>query len=231
MTLAFTSAGPVHADRAAWRDPLDRREWHVRPVPHRDALGFIRENHYAAGGPNTSVAALGLYHRGGDQLLGAALWLPPIITAARHVEPRRPHSVIGLSRLACSPIAPKNAASFLIAGCVEHLPDRYETLLTFADEALGHVGGIYQATNWDYAGATRPQPVWRLDGRIVSRKRGPRTLTTEQLLEEGARMIARTRKHRYVLRRGVPMRRHPAYPKRPPLLLERVRAEASDAAS
>lgn len=213
--LAFTSAGPIHAPTAAaWRDPLDRREWVVRHVPHREALELIAEHHYAAGGPNTSVAAVGLYHRGGDELLGAALWLPPIITAARKAAPGDPHAVLSLSRLACAPTAPKNAASFLIGNSVPLLPERYRVLLTFADEAFGHVGGIYQATNWEYAGTTAPRPVWRLAGRVISPKRGPRTLTAAELRSEGAEIVTRSRKHRYVLHRGRPMRRHPTYPQR-----------------
>lgn len=215
--LAFTPSGPLHIAAPLWRDPLDRDEWLVRPVKHREALALISDLHYSGGGPNTSVAALGLYHQEGSELLGAALWLPPIITAARTVEPERPHGVLSLSRLAVHPDAPKNAASFLIGACQRHLDERWETLLTFADEAVGHVGGIYQATNWDYAGVTAPRPVWRLGGRIVSPKRGPRTLTHAQMLDEGAELVSRSRKHRYVLRRGQPMRRHPAYPKRVPL--------------
>lgn len=216
--LAFTASGPIHAT-GEWRDPLDRREWEVRLVPHRRALAFVSEHHYSRGGPNTSVAAVGLYHREGAELLGAALWLPPIVTAARHVEPDRPHDVLALSRLAVAPGCPKNAASHLIGRCLSLLPERWATLLTFADEAFGHVGGIYQATNWAYAGVTAPRPVWRLGGRVVSPKRGPKTLTAAQMLDAGAELAGTSRKHRYVLRRGEPMRRHPTYPKRHPLFL------------
>lgn len=211
--LFFTASGAAHAPGQPWRDPLDRREWIVRPIPHRDALALITEHHYAGGGPRTSAAALGLYHRGGSDLLGAALWVPPVIGAAKHLRPEAPHSVLGLSRLALAPECPKNAASYLISACLPHLPDRYQTLLTYADEAAGHVGGIYQATNWDYAGATIATPVWRVGDRQVSNKRGQRTLSRADLLAEGAVMVGRSRKHRYVLRRGVPMRQHPTYPK------------------
>lgn len=212
--LCFTAEGPVHAVGAAWRDPLDRHEWVVHRIRHREALRFIAEHHYARGGPNTSVVALGLYHRGGGELLGAALWLPPIIAAARHVAPSGPHGVLGLSRLAVHPSCPKNAASFLVGGCIALLPDRYPVLLTFADEAFGHVGGIYQATNWGYAGATRALPVWRRDGRVVSPKRGPVTLRVAAMRAEGAEVVQRARKHRYVLDRRVRLREHPVYPKR-----------------
>lgn len=220
MSLAFTTTGPVHAAAAAlWRDPLDRREWVTRAVPHRAALALIAEHHYAHGGPNTSVAAVGLYHRGGSELIGAALWLPPIITAARKVAAADPHSVLALSRLAIIPDAPKNAASYLIAGCLPLLPGRYSVLLTFADEAFGHVGGIYQATNWEYGGVTAPRPVWRLDGQMVSPKRGPKTLTHGELRDMGAELIGRSRKHRYVLHRSTKMRQHPVYPKRQPRIV------------
>lgn len=212
--LLFTGAGAFHGEPAPWADPLDRREWLVRAVPHRVALDFIAEHHYARGGPKTGVAGFALFHRGDAVPYGAALWVPPIIGAAKHIQPDDPHAVLGLPRLAVAPGCPKNAASFLIGGCVPELPDRYGTLLTYADEAQGHVGGIYQATNWDYAGVTASMPLWRRDGRQVSNKRGPKTLTHEQLRAEGAELVQRSRKHRYVLRLGQRMRAHPVYPKR-----------------
>lgn len=212
--LCFTPSGAMHL-MPGWRDPLDRHEWLVRPVPHRAALALITEHHYAGGGPNTSVLAAGLYHRDGSELLGAALWLPPIITAARRVEPQHPHDVLALSRLAVAPGCPKNAASYLIGNSLPLLPERWGVLLTFADEAFGHVGGIYQATNWAHAGTTTPRPVWMLDGQMISPKRGPRTLNHTEMLELGARISTRSRKHRYVLRRGQAPRQRPTYPKRP----------------
>ena len=222
--LALDANGPIHASAAqpAWRDPLDKREWLVRPIPHRDAVRFIEEHHYAGGASNTSVARYGLYHRAGDELLGVSIYLPPPGQAAVSVVPGRPRGVLALSRLAIHPSAPHNSASFLISRSLRELPERYEHLLTWADEARAHIGTIYQASNWRYRGTTRPAPLYRNEhGRVVSRKRGPTTLTHAEMLERGYRLVGRFARHAYHLEHAK-LHAHPErpYPKAAPRLFE-----------
>src|SRR5690606_40873349 len=102
--------GPVSVPTAPWADPLDKREWVVRDIPHRDAVAFITEHHYAKGAANTSVARYGLYQQEGGELLGAILYMPPPGQAAKAANPDCPERVLALSRLAIAPAAPKNAA-------------------------------------------------------------------------------------------------------------------------
>lgn len=224
-SLAFDHHGPIHTrtrhNTSAWRDPLDKTEWITRPLTQRDAITFIEEHHYAGGASITSVARVGLYHRHGSELLGVAIYLPPPGRAATRVH-AAPNSVLALSRLAIHPTAPKNAASFLISRSLHALPDRYQHVLTYADEARRHTGIIYQATNWAYLGLTRPAPTYAdPDGRHVSRKRGPTTLTHAQMLERGYRLIGRYARHAYHYDRARP-HPHPraarAYPTPAPTL-------------
>lgn len=220
--LAFDQHGALHATDAApaWRDPLDKRAWLVRPIAHRDAVRFVEAHHYAASASNTSVARFGLFHKDGDALLGVAIYLPPPGRAALALGVDRPRDVLALSRLALHPSVPRNGASFLITRSVRALPDRYGDLLTYADEARGHVGTVYQASNWRYRGPTRPAPLYRdADDRVVSRKRGPNTLTHGDMLERGYRLVGRFTRHAYHLRRA-DLHAHPdlPYPKLAPRL-------------
>lgn len=228
-SLAFDHHGavsqPHHPDaprQPTWRDPIDKHEWLVRPIPHPLAVAFIAEHHYAGGASNTSVARVGLYHRDGDELLGVAIYLPPPGQAAKSVS-RTPKNVLALSRLAIHPSAPKNAASYLISRSIHTLPERYQHLLTWADQARHHAGTIYQATNWRYAGITRPAPIYTApDGRHVSRKRGPTTLTHDQMLERGYALLGRFARHAYHLDRArVHARLERPYPKPQPQLFAR----------
>lgn len=49
----------------------------------------------------------------------------------------------------------KNAASFLVGSAIRRLGKI--PLVSYADQGAGHVGYIYQATNWNYAGESKPR--------------------------------------------------------------------------
>ena len=83
-----------------------------------------------------------------------------------------------------------------------------ELIVSFADMGQNHHGGIYQATNFIYSGMTAPGRVWkhRATGRILHNRAVSasgyrshfgilrRAPTTAECV-----VIARTRKHRYLL--------------------------------
>jgi len=220
VRLAIDMNGPIAVTDAPRADPLDKREWLVREIPHREAVEFIAQHHYARGAANTSVARYGLYHQGGSELLGAIIYMPPPGQTAKTADPKHPERVLALSRLAIAPIAPRNAASHLISKSARMLPERYETIATWADTARGHVGTIYHAANWRYHGQTAPQPMFRdANGVMVSRKRGPKTYTVNEMLAMGYQLVGRYARHKYVARRrDMHARPDRPYPKRHPTL-------------
>ena len=59
-----------------------------------------------------------------------------------------------LTRLWSPDGMPKNTESKLISESIKLLPNEVKLLLSFADPSQGHLGKIYQATNWDYCGMT-----------------------------------------------------------------------------
>lgn len=170
--------------------PLDADEWLVQSVPnHGEVVRFLREQHYAKGAPNTSTYRHGLYRDECilvGELMGVALWIPPTKAAAMTVSDDW-RGVLALSRFCIHPAAPKNAASYLL-GRSMRLIDRttWHTLLTYADTAQGHTGGIYKATNWRCLGETPAGDVW-IDGAGVQRgrKRGGHTLTVAEMTALG----------------------------------------------
>jgi hypothetical protein len=102
------------------------------------------------------------------------MFLPPLPPAARKHALRDPKKVTSLHRLVVEPGEPQNVASMLIAGALRQLrrDGRYDTVITYADTARGHTGGIYKATNAEYLGLSRPEVYW-IDpktGAQVSRK-------------------------------------------------------------
>jgi len=61
--------------------------------------------------------------------------------------------VIELNRLCINERAPKNAASFLVGRSLRNL--KGWAVVSYADGAMGHIGYIYQATNFIYCGAAK----------------------------------------------------------------------------
>lgn len=160
-----------------------REHWEIRPIDQPRAVDFIERHHYSMGAPNTSVARHGLFCQSNGNLTGVALWLPPTKAAAVSVDPENWRGVLSLSRLCLAHWVPTNGASFLLGGSMRMLDrDRWPTLLTYADTALGHTGAIYRATNWIHLGEVPGSDNW-IDGDGVrrGRKRGGRNLSAEEM--------------------------------------------------
>jgi hypothetical protein len=61
-----------------------------------------------------------------------------------------------LNRLITNDGLPKNTLSYFVSHAVDLLPEPM-CLVSYADEAHGHHGYVYQATNWIYTGTTSPR--------------------------------------------------------------------------
>jgi hypothetical protein len=183
---------------------LKKKEWYTQPLALNEARGFVEQYHYGRGGSTFKVACHGLYYAGDPFTLhGIAWWLPAALGAAKQAAGDNHRSVLSLSRFCLRPDRPENAGSFLISKSVKMLENRYTTLLTYADTALNHNGGLYRAANWSYYGLTNKQPYWEnKDGVMVSRKQGPVTLTKTQMLEAGHTFKGNFEKHKFLYKRS-----------------------------
>jgi len=192
---------------------LYKNDWRVKEIPKSQASEFIEQYHYGKGTANTRVACHGLFYKGDNITLhGASWWMPPPLGAAKYISQQ--HSgVLSLSRFCLIPGRPDNAGSYLIGKSIKMLNNkRWHTLLTFADTALNHKGILYKASNWTYAGLTTKQPLFvDNDGKMVSRKKGPKTYTKNQMIEMGYNFVGMFSKHRFVY----PINRRIIYPSAP----------------
>lgn len=181
---------------------LKAREYEVRDISLMKAYELTKQFHYAKGGSNTRTYSHGLFPCSNFMdCVGAAWWLPPTKSAAMANFPEGDwRKVLTLSRLVLVPGLPTNAASFLIAQSIKMIRaiGAWDCLLTYADERMGHTGAIYRATNWDYRGKTKPEDCWiDAQGRMVSRKAGPKTRTREQMKALGYTMAGKFAKHKF----------------------------------
>ena len=181
---------------------LRASDWEVKSAPLAVARELVEQHHYARGASNTAVYVHGLYHRSADQLYGVAWWLPPTRVAAESVNEAEWQRVLSLSRMVMLPGTPANACSFLLARSVRIIrrDRRFATLVTYADESVGHTGGVYRAANWSYVGRTGPYPKWvdPTSGRQVAAK-ATKNRTRAQMEQLGYQRVGSFHKHKFVL--------------------------------
>ena len=177
-------------------------DWEVRSVPLAVARQLVEQHHYARGASNTAVYVHGLYHQSTGQLHGVAWWLPPTRVAAESVNRVEWQRVLSLSRLVMLPGTPANACSFLLARSIRVIrrERRFATIVTYADESVGHTGGVYRAANWSYVGRTGPHPKWvdPASGRQVAVK-ATKSRTKAQMEQLGYQRVGSFHKHKFVL--------------------------------
>jgi len=178
---------------------LQKSEWEVRTIDLVVAQELVRRLHYSRGGSNTATYRHGLFHRGCDTCVGVAWWIPPTKSAAKATYPVNWKGVLSLSRFVLEPECPKNSASFLLAASRKLIDrDKWPCLVTYADDWQGHTGKIYLADNWQYKGKTTAEVTYQIDGRMVSRKAGPKTRTKAEMEAIGAKMVGKFGKHKFI---------------------------------
>jgi hypothetical protein len=183
---------------------LKKCDWEVRSIALEVAQILVKYHHYSAGGSNTSVYCHGLFRKGEvwqNNCVGCTWWIPPTKSAALATYPQNWNGVLSLSRLVILPDIQKNAASFLLGRSMRMVDrSRWPCLVTYADSWRGHTGSIYKATNWEDWGLTKPEPVYTLNGRMISRKAGPKTRTKLDMLALGCRLEGKFPKRKFVHR-------------------------------
>jgi hypothetical protein len=165
-------------------------------VEHREAVSFIEQHHYCRSAPNTSTYRFGAWL--GEELVGAAIWIPPTKNAASTVNAEW-KMVLSLSRFALRDGLPKNSASKFLGWQMRQIDRRrWPTLLTYADTSVGHVGTIYKATNWVCLGPVAAGDVWvGPNGERRGRKRGQRTWTKSEMEAAGFEKVPPAPKIKY----------------------------------
>lgn len=176
-------------------DCLRASGWFVADCDLAKGQGMVRRHHYAGGGSNTAVAMHGLYRTADESLHGVTWWLPPVNVSPKTWPTKG--EVLSLSRMVILPETPKNAATFLLARSSKRIGLEWQCLVTYADTWRGHTGLIYKAAGWEELGMTKPEAVYTIDGRMVSKKIGPRTRSHAEMIGIGATFEGKFPKHRF----------------------------------
>jgi len=124
----------------------------VLPIKSEEAVPWIMQKHYAKRLPSISYA-FGLYEE--NKLIGVITYGIPASNSLCEGVCGKEYKeyVIELNRL-CLLNNTKNQSSFLVGNSIKMLP-KPKIIVSYADTAQGHVGYVYQATNFLFTGTTK----------------------------------------------------------------------------
>lgn len=174
---------------------LQESKYTITRINYHDTKDLILNVHYAKRMPSISYA-YGLFEN--KKLVGLVSYGKPASPRVCEGICGKKHSkkVLELNRLVLQNNK-KNEASMLVGKSLSLLP-KPSIVISYADTAQGHVGYIYQATNFIYLGmsAKRTDRVF-IDG--TKQKHGRHVISTDvKNIKERTVLVARPRKHRYL---------------------------------
>ena len=191
-------AGPGSSPRVALH------QIRVAPIPLVLAKAMIVQHHYLHSWPGGTKLAFGVFV--GMRLLGAIILGVGPTNAHRMVAGAGPEDCLALTRLYLSDDLPKNSESKVLGIVLRNLKRHTNVrfLISYADPAQGHLGTIYQATNWLYTGLSEAMPLYDLgDGKARHSRSLAHAFGTHSVKyfkKHGIKVtkVPQSRKHRYV---------------------------------
>lgn len=175
----------------------------VRTIMPSEAEPWLLYRHYARRVCPISYA-YGVYR--GTALIGVITYGTPSSAPLRKglCGGTWSDKVLELNRLCCE--NSKNIASILVGRSLRMLP-KPRIVVSYADIGQGHVGYIYQATNFIYTGLSAKRTDWKLKGQEhlhgatvadMSRGQENRAAWMREKFGDAFYLSERSRKHRYI---------------------------------
>jgi hypothetical protein len=160
----------------------------VIPVDPKETYDWLLNMHYAKRIPQI-MKAFGLYD--GNKLIGVITYGIPASPSLCMGICGKDYSdkVLELNRL-CLLNNDKNQSSFLVSNSIKQLP-KPTIVVSYADTSQGHVGYVYQATNFLFTGTTKERTdMGGRDGKHSRHSKDPSI------------RVFRSAKHRYIFFHG-----------------------------
>jgi len=189
-------------------------------INYAECKPWLLLKHYAKRMPPISYS-FGLVNE--NKLIGIVCYGVPVSSSLRKGVCGEYYSknVLELNRLVINSNSPKNSASFLVGKTLKMLP-RDAIVVSFADTQQGHIGYVYQATNWIYTGLSAKRTDWKIKGMEhlhgatiadMSRGKENRAQYMRDTFGDSFYLQERSRKHRYVFFRDKRMEKKLKYKK------------------
>jgi hypothetical protein len=170
----------------------------IKQIDYNTAMRVVVERHYLHRKAPCSVA-FGLFFNG--TLSGVICYGTPSSAPLRSgiCGPEYSHDVIELTRLWIDDLCPKNSESFLIGNTLKRCGKKI--VVSYAEKEKGHIGTVYQATNFIYTGLSAKRTNWTVEGLDLHCQTLADKYSADEIrLKYGDkfRLVERSRKHRYV---------------------------------
>lgn len=179
-----------------------REQYDIEKISYEVAMDIVVANHYLHRKCPVSQA-FGLVDKRDRRVVGVVTYgVSPSSTLLKGIcGPEEMYNVYELNRLWVEDSVPKNGESYLVGNTMKLL-DR-EIIVSFADTSQGHVGYIYQASNFIYTGLSAkfkdPKVKGRENQHHATYANG---LTNQQVIDkfgaDNVYFVERPRKHRYI---------------------------------
>jgi len=179
---------------------LIKENYYIKPITYQEAMKIIIEKHYLHRKAPCSFA-FGLFEKATNRIVGCITYGTPSSATLRKgiCGEDEKDNVIELTRLWIEDGVPRNAESFLIGNTIPLV--NKEIIVSFAEIQQGHVGYVYQATNWIYTGLSAKRTNWTIEGMNKHCQTIADKYTSQELKEiygDKFTLVERPRKHRYV---------------------------------
>lgn len=174
----------------------------IKEVKHKTAMKIVVENHYLHRTAPCSKS-YGLFCKSCRNILGVVVYGVSCSTTLLKgiCGEEESDNVYELTRLWIKDSTPKNAESFLVGNTLKLLDK--EIIVSFSEIDQGHVGVVYQATNFFYCGLSAKFTDIKVKGlEHQHHSTYANRMTADQVYEkygkENVYYSERPRKHRYV---------------------------------
>ena len=175
----------------------------VLQIKNHESYPWLLKKHYAKRIPQI-MFAFGLYEN--NELLGVITYGIPASPSLCMGICGKEYSdkVLELNRV-CLLNNDKNQASYLVANSIKLLP-KPTIVVSYADSGQGHIGYVYQATNFIYTGLSTNRTDWTIRGMEHKHSKTISDgMTLESIKEkygDDFYYTERSRKHRYIYFHG-----------------------------
>lgn len=177
----------------------------IRQISYKSAMDVIVKEHYLHRKAPCSIA-FGLFYVSdngflSDELKGVVCYGTPSSSTLRSgiAGGNNASNVVELTRLWVCDSVPRNGESYLIVNTLKLCGK--EIVVSYAEIQQGHLGIVYQATNWIYTGLSANRTNWTIEGIDKHCQTLADKYTAKEIREKyGDRfsLQERPRKHRYV---------------------------------
>ena len=174
--------------------------YYIQQITYNLAMKIVVEKHYLHRKCPCSFA-FGLFEFDTNNIVGVVTYGTPSSAPLRRgvCGLDEQFNVIELTRLWVDDKVGKNAESFLIGNTIRDVDK--EIIVSYAEIQQGHLGVVYQATNWIYTGLSAKRTNWTVNGLDKHCQTIADKHTAKELREKYGHkftLVQRPRKHRYV---------------------------------